>query len=225
MIIVNKTKDFALQKTQKHGTAVLKADSGSILSSLARETVAAGLLGLEFAANIPGTVGGAVSGNAGAMGSDISSVLLKANVWHNGKSEVWENADFAFSYRNSKIRVMIDPVIILDATFILHEADTAEAVALILSDAKRRSASYVGRTCGSYFKNPEGRTAGEMIDSLGLKGHKIGGAEISLQHANVIRNIGKCTASDIYKLEKYIQTKVYTAYGIWLEPEVVKLGF
>lgn len=200
------------------------AESGEGLSRIARESLNNGLIGLHFAASIPGTVGGAVAVNAGALGWDISKTFVSAEVWEAGKVLTWTVSDFNFDYRYSSLKGKSEAVI-LSTVFELAKGDTESLITLLEEDKARRLASYIGRTCGSYFKNPPGISAGELIDSLGLKGYRVGGAEVSPFHANVLRNAGDASAADFLALEEYIIQKAEKECGVTLSSEVVKIGF
>ncbi len=226
LVIINRDKQFEVTEDR------VTVHGGVILSALVKNILQKKLFGLEFATGIPGTVGGAVVGNVGANGGQIADVLLSAEVWADGTVTTWSKADLDYGYRYSKLKGHGGSVVV-SATFELHSiveprllAETEIKITKqIAADVLRRNRYYLGRTAGSYFKNPEGeRAAAELIDQLELKGYRIGGAEISPDHANVFRNAGEATADDFYKLEMYVVEKVKEEFDILLFPEVVKIG-
>lgn len=236
LIILNRAGEYEIKNER------IFADSGANLSKIAREAVSFGYAGLEFATNIPGTIGGAVCGNAGAYGKELSNSLLNGFVWKDGKKVKYSNEDFEFSYRYSRLKNNAHTVL-LSVTLKLERGDKEEMLALSNQDVAKRTSHYVGANAGSYFTNIEeellsdaqrnrlepfivhGKVAvGKMIDSLGLKGLKVGGAMISENHANVILNVGGAKASDVIALERTVIERVLLAYGIILRTEVVKVG-
>lgn len=184
-----------------------------------------GLTGLEFAGGIPGTVGGAIYMNAGAHNSDISNILIEANVLNeNGDIDTWSNKDFEFAYRHSKLQERKG--IILSAIFNLNYEDRkiiAERMASY-KDRRRKSQPYNLPCAGSVFRNPDGDFAGRLIEELGLKGYKIGDAQVSTLHANFIVNTGNATAKDILNLIEYIKFRVFKVYKVELSSEVELVG-
>ncbi len=218
LVIINK----ATQHAQKG--EILYAESGASLTKVASQTLDNGYLGFEFGIGIPGTIGGAVAGNVGTKIGNVSDILVSAEVWHDGKIENLPGDSFDFDYRYSSIKGKPEYVV-LSAKFRLQEGDTHAAKEQVRTEITRRAGSYKGKTAGSYFKNPEGdKSAAELIDSLGLKGYRIGGAEVSTNHANVFRNIENATAKDFFELEHYVVRKVQDKFGVLLVPEVIKIG-
>jgi UDP-N-acetylmuramate dehydrogenase len=204
------------------------AETGAPLAILARETVSAGLAGLAWATGLPGTVGGAVVGNAGAFGGDIASVLQSARVLERDGSPVDRPAEwFEFVYRGSRIKFTPPEArpVVLTTTFDLQPGDR---VALKeRSDeirAWRRTRHPSGATMGSTFKNAPDAHAGRMIEGAGLKGLQIGGVKVSEQHANFLINTGQATAADVLALIRRIQVEVEQKLGVWLEPEIEMVG-
>ncbi len=207
---------------------LIEASSGESLPSLSRQAAKAGLHGLEWAVGIPGTVGGAAVMNAGAQGSCIANWLQSVKVipYKGGKSFEINNKDLDFSYRNSLLQK--EELIVLSAKFQLEPGHNHKKLSQVTNQNLSHRTStqpYHLPSCGSVFRNPEPLKAGRIIEELGLKGHRIGGAEISNIHANFIVNTGNATAEDISKLIAFIQERVLNEHGFLLYPEVKQLGF
>lgn len=184
-----------------------------------------GLTGLEFAGGIPGSVGGAVYMNAGAHGSDVSRILQYAEVvLGNGELVRWEARDLDFRYRHSRLHEQ--PGIVTEAVFRLEYGDRKEIAAAMASykDRRLRTQPLQLACAGSVFRNPPGDYAARLIEEAGLKGLRIGGAEVSTQHANFIINTGGASAMDVLTLMEKIQNEVYELSNIQLVPEVLMVG-
>jgi len=205
----------------------VRAESGTSFSTLARHCVSRGLAGLEWAAGIPGTVGGAVVGNAGAWGGDVASVLIEARVLGaDGEVDAWPAQRFDFCYRGSALKGATEPqAVILEAVFGLVPGDRQALEARVAEIAARRKASQpAGATCGSVFKNPAGDYAGRLVEAAGLKGVRRGKAMITTAHANFVVNQGGATAADIKALIDLAHGAVEEQFGISLELEIELLG-
>jgi UDP-N-acetylmuramate dehydrogenase len=178
--------------------------------------------GMEGLIGVPGTVGGALRMNAGAFGSEIGNVTRALTVFHGatGVVETLSRENLRFDYRHT--RLSSDDVI-LGVTIELLSRPYAEIVERIRQlNLKRRASQPVQeKSAGCIFKNPPGRSAGEMIEELGLKGTRLGGAVISERHANFIVNRFNATAADVLKLMEIIRERVSKAYGLQLEEEVI----
>lgn len=184
-----------------------------------------GLTGMEFAGGIPGTVGGAVFMNAGAHGSDVSQILLTAEiVLETGKLVQWNTEEMQFAYRYSKLHKVRG--IVTEAVFKLKQGDRKEIAAAMASykDRRLRTQPLQLAVAGSVFRNPENNYAAKLIEESGLKGKRCGDAEVSMQHANFIVNTGQATARDVLALIEQIQIEVFESFGIRLIPEVVMVG-
>jgi UDP-N-acetylmuramate dehydrogenase len=230
LVIVNRADAISFQDRRVH------ADSGAKLAVLAQGAVDRGLAGLAWAAGLPGTVGGAVVGNAGAFGGDIAQILRSATLLE-PDGEVLERANewFEFRYRGSCIKASADNAkrmgtsqdyLVLRASFELEQGDvealTARADELL---AWRRSRHPSGATMGSTFKNPPDNHAGRLIEQAGLKGYRIGGAKVSQQHANFLINVGDATAADVLAVIEHTQAQVERQFGVVLELEIELLGW
>ena len=227
LVILNKARQvrFDLENTP----ATVLADSGVNFGLLARQCVRRGLSGLEWAAGIPGTVGGAVFGNAGAHGGDVAGSLQMAKILHRtGQGivrENWHSEDLDYEYRSSVFKRNPDDIVILAAEFKFQPGDPDDIQAQMDEyTASRRNTQPPGASMGSMFKNPPGDYAGRLIEAAGLKGTCIGGAEISSMHANFFVNHEGATASDVVKLIRMAQTTVQDKLGVGLELEIELIG-
>lgn len=184
-----------------------------------------GLSGLEFAGGIPGSVGGAVFMNAGAHGSDISQILVRAHILFPDGTLKWINKEnMGFSYRTSRLQE--EKGICLEAIFQLKKGDKEKIVAEMQKnkDYRRQSQPLNYPCAGSVFRNPLPNYAGQLVEKAGLKGFRIGGAQISPQHGNFIVNINNATAKDVLDLIKYVKDTVYDKFQIKMETEVEIAG-
>lgn len=184
-----------------------------------------GLTGLEFAGGIPGTVGGAVYMNAGAHGSDVSEIFKSAEVLlETGELVEYDAKDMAFGYRYSSLQDR--PGLVVSATFQLAYGDRKKiAEAMAKHKNRRRLTQPLQQPCaGSVFRNPLPWRAGRLIEDAGLKGFRVGDAQISEKHANFIVNLGKATACDVLRLIEHAQKVVAEKHNVRLIPEVEVAG-
>jgi UDP-N-acetylmuramate dehydrogenase len=208
------------------GDAV-SVSAGTLMPKLASEMARAGRAGLEFAAGVPGTVGGSVFGNAGAFGGEVKDRLLRAEVVDpKGRRLTMTAAECDFAYRDSVFKRSRDRWVITSATFATTSEPPASVRARLLEVQKHRRATQPieQRSLGSTFKNPPGDSAGRLIDACGLKGRRIGGAQVSPKHANFIVNLGGATADDVLALMAEMRDRVRERFGIELEPEIRVVG-
>ncbi len=207
-------------------TETIEVLSGEMLPTLARKAAANGLHGLEWAVGIPGTIGGAIVMNAGAQGHCISQYLESiTTLSFNGKYKIIKANDLNFGYRNSLLQH--EKLIVVAAKLKLKSghADKIRKMTNENLNHRLRTQPYKEQSCGSVFRNPEPLKAAKLIEELGLKGFRFGGAEISKIHSNFIINANKASSYDVQELIKYIQKKVFDSYGILLETEVKQCGF
>lgn len=222
VVLLNKAK--ALQFEEAPSPQV-RAESGAGFSQLAHRAAGRGLSGLEWAATVPGTVGGAVYGNAGAFGGDVARSLTSAEVLLESGAETWPVEKMAYGYRTSVLKRAQVKAVVLAATFALQPA-TKEAASVKISEfsARRKATQPPGASMGSMFKNPEGDHAGRLIEAAGLKGTRIGGAEISTVHGNFFVNHDPTLAADVRALIRLAQETVMEKTGIPLELEIELIG-
>jgi UDP-N-acetylmuramate dehydrogenase len=240
LVTINKNDGIEFQKEK------VIAGSGTILMNLVHKSIEKGLTGLEWAVGIPGTVGGAVRGNAGAYRGQTSDNISKVEVLRNGKKIILDKKDCDFGYRQSIFQTNND--LILSVELKLKTGDKAESqkkIKELLEDRKNKQPLEFP-SAGSVFKNVlidsninldklrnlpkeyleyKKIPAAWLIDSLDIKGKTIGGAQISSKHANFIINTGKATANDVIQLISYIKMQVRDKYDIELQEEVEYVGF
>ena len=203
----------------------IKAGAGASLPVLARQSSAAGLTGFEWAVGVPGSLGGAVRMNAGGHGSDVAASLLHAEVadLRAGVVEVWDRPRLNFGYRSS---ALADHHLVLGAELGLAEGDPAVSQALIADIvAWRRENQPGGQNAGSVFTNPDGDSAGRIIEAAGLKGLRLGTASVSDKHANFFIADRDGSADDIHALMGEVFTRVRAEFDIALLPETRLVGF
>ncbi len=207
----------------------IHAEAGVQMAKLATTGKGAGLSGLEFGLAIPGTVGGAVWANAGAHGSDTQGVLRSALVvGADGEERSLGPAELGMSYRETQLKhsAIGRPDVVLQASFELEPAEP-DTIAERLGSIRRWRQEHqpIGqKSAGSVFRNPEGDSAGRLIDELGLKEQRLGGAQVSPKHANFIVNTGGATATDVRGLAALVRETVRRERGIELAYEVEFVG-
>ncbi len=229
VVIQHRCREVHWPEPPYPGPVTVTAAGGAALAGLAREALQRGLAGLSWAVSVPGTVGGAVVGNAGAHGHDIASIFVSARVWHQGRIEHWGPETMAFAYRFSRLKPLAahsgTPPVLLDVTLRL-EPDVAGRAQEAARQAMtyRRRTQPIDRSAGSIFKNPPGDYAGRLIEAVGLKGHCIGHACISQKHANFIINQGHARAQNVIDLMNLARHEVWRRFRILLEPEILLVG-
>ncbi|WP_191561784.1 UDP-N-acetylmuramate dehydrogenase [Metabacillus idriensis] len=205
---------------------IITAGGGYSLIKLTTVISKQGLSGLQFAGGIPGSVGGAVYMNAGAHGSDMSKILIKAHILFEDGTLEWLSAEeLDFSYRTSLLQKK-RPGICLEAVLKLEKGNREEIVAELQKnkDYRRETQPWDHPNCGSVFRNPLPHYAGQLVQESGLKGYQIGGAKISELHGNFIVNTGNATAKDVLDLIDYVKKTIYEKQSVKMETEVEIVG-
>jgi len=204
---------------------VVRAQAGALLSRIGNKVLEAGLTGFEFAAGIPGTLGGAVVMNAGAYGGELKDVLEDVTVLdQDGIIKVLSKEQLALGYRTSIIAEK--NYIVLEASMRLEKGEK-DQIKVCMEELRERRVSKQPLeypSAGSTFKRPEGYFAGKLIQDAGLRGFQVGGAQVSEKHCGFVINKDGATAADIVELMKQVTERVYQAFGVTLEPEVKRLG-
>ena len=202
----------------------VRAQAGALLSTVANAAYKASLKGMEFAAGIPGSIGGAVCMNAGAYGGEMKDIIKEVTVFDGEKIKTISNNEAEFEYRNS--RIMKEKMTVLEAVMELEKGETEEIKALMdeLAARRREKQPLDKPSAGSTFKRPEGHFAGKLIEEAGLRGFSIGGAQVSEKHCGFVVNRGGATSRDILELIDEIKRRVYDNSGVMLECEVRLIG-
>jgi UDP-N-acetylmuramate dehydrogenase len=207
-------------------TGLVTVGAGEPIPRLAWQAAARGWRGLEWAVGIPGTIGGAVVMNAGAHASCTADYVVNVQVLlPDGSIKLLTPQELEYRYRTSLLQgknwTVIQATLQLQPGFDPEQvtADTQQHL-----NQRRASQPYHLPSCGSVFRNPKEYNAGWLIEQTGLKGHRIGGAEIAHRHANFILNCDSATATDIFQLIRHVQQTVEHHWSLWLEPEVKILG-
>ena len=221
-LVVSPGQGFAWERIE---TAVVRAGGRTKLPVLARKTAAAGLRGLEWAVGVPGSVGGALRMNAGGHGSDTAAVLTRwarFDLWA-GTSEELEPAALALGYRSSSLGAA---EVVMWAEFHLTGGDRGEAEEVVADVVRWRRANQPGGpNAGSVFTNPPSDSAGRLVEGAGLKGARLGTAQVSTKHANFIQADAGGSADDVWRLISLVRTRVRKSTGVDLVPEVRLVGF
>jgi UDP-N-acetylmuramate dehydrogenase len=206
---------------------LLTVEAGAELPSLATDLAEQGLAGLEFAGNIPGSIGGAVVGNAGAYGRAMSDVLVSVHLLDGTTEHVKEPRELDFGYRTSLFKQLPD-LTVLSATFRLRRGERNALLDEIARDGELRRSKHPLEyaSCGSYFKNPSRELpAARLIEDAGLKGFTTGKARVSEKHANFLVALPGATAADVVALAAEVTRRVHEQSGYDLVEEVRRLGF
>ena len=218
-------RGFAATTWRMNGTAAEAiVGAAANLKRLVLDSVTRGLTGLEFAEGIPGTAGGGVLMNAGAFGGELGGVVTAIRgVTREGEPTRLRRAELSFAYR----RLDLPRDFVVSALELALERGDPALIAERIAAAKRKRSRHQPLgfpNAGSIFKNPSGDFAGRLIESAGLKGLTMGGAQVSPMHANFIVNLGTATASDVKELMRQVRDAVWLRSGVWLEPEVRLVG-
>lgn len=211
----------AMEKMEKTGEEEIRAQAGVSLSALSTFAAKEGLSGLEFASGIPGTLGGAITMNAGAYGGEIKDCLTKARVMDEDGNIRWlTTEELQLGYRSSLIQKK--SYIVLEGVFRLNPGKTEEIQEKMKElNARRRDKQPLEYpSAGSTFKRPEGYFAGKLIEDAGLRGYRVGDAQVSEKHCGFVINRGEATCEEVLQCIRDVQEKVQEQFGVLLEPEI-----
>ena len=217
-------QEETLQSVSVDGKTI-RAGAGASLHRAAAEACRASLTGLEFAAGIPGTIGGGIVMNAGAYGGEMKQVVTEVTVLtESGEICTYSNEEMEFGYRTSRLKR--EPSVVLSVVMQLRDGEQKQIEEKMadLARQRREKQPLEYPSAGSTFKRPEGYFAGKLIEDAGLKGFAVGGAEVSVKHSGFVINRGGASAAEIRSLIEQVQQRVYEDAGVRLEREVIYLG-
>lgn len=226
LVVINRVNEVTFGEW--HEGRNVAVTSGVGLTVLAHKCQARGLAGMEWAVSVPGTLGGAVVNNAGAHGGDMARVVRDVVVLDAERGpKLMTQADMDYGYRHSCLKARSDRRFLVLMALLALEPDDPQAIQARMQSyiAYRKQTQPPGASLGSIFKNPPGDYAGRLIEAAGLKGYRVGAAQVSPVHANFFINTGQALADDYYQLIRLVQQRVEQESGIRLEPEVELLGF
>ena len=206
---------------------MIELSGGAMMPRAALDCAALGLGGLEFGIGVPGTCGASVRGNAGAFGVEMKDVLVDCDALApDGSPRTFTPPELGFTYRDSRLKHDLAGHVVVAARLRVHVEmiEVVRALTDAIQAERRATQPYNERSLGSMFANPPGDHAGRLIDACGLKGARVGGAEVSLKHANFVINAGGATAGDVLALCDVIQRAVAERFGVHLVPEIAVLG-
>jgi UDP-N-acetylmuramate dehydrogenase len=222
VVVLNRAKAVRFHSGDQPSVTV---ESGVVFSNLANRCASKGLGGIEWAATVPGTIGGAVYGNAGAFGGDTAGNLMCADLLTVNGREKYSAEQMGYGYRTSVLKRGEVKAVVLAAELSLKNSTKEEATVNIQQFVAHRKATQPpGASMGSMFKNPNGDYAGKLIEAAGLKGTRIGNAEVSPLHGNFFINHGATKAEDIRTLVELVQKTVKEKHGVELELEIEFVG-
>ena len=242
LVLRYRSQELRVESEGDAGRAWIAA--GAPMAGSVRKLAAQGWAGLQWAEGLPGTIGGAVFGNAGCYGGDVAAVLARAWLLIGAEIEEWPVERFVYGYRTSALKrtndqrpttkaieqrddtfvlrpsSFVGPIVVA-AEFNIQHADPRELAAQMeRTAAERKGKTPWGSSCGSVFKNPPRESAGRLIEAAGLKGMRVGAAEIAQKHANYIINLGGASSADVLGLVEIARARVFNEFGIALELEV-----
>ena len=210
-----------MNEIRVEGTKII-VQAGALMSKVARVAYENSLTGFEFAAGIPGTIGGGTVMNAGAYGGELKQVISSVKLLdETGKIVELSNEEMEFGYRTSIVKKK--PYIVLEVTLQLRSGKQEDILAVMedLAFRRRDKQPLEYPSAGSTFKRPEGYYAGELIMKSGLRGYRVGGAQVSEKHCGFVINTGDATAEDVLQLMEHVKNTVKATFGVELEPEVI----